>query len=245
MEGVILLDRAIAAGLRIKVIGDELIIRGPRECVDLVAEIQQHKAEMIAEMVARSGLGTATWSSLSAQRWDNADDSAGVSVPADCWRWDLAKWPIDRWSTWHRRAGDVTPPGADAATIRAAQRQAYDEALAAGRPPLAEEAPVAGRPALTPPEESRSPEMDGFEPVAEAEVPAWAFDDSLTIRTVDVRASIEHHRAQLRAEDRSRPAGRDRPALVGDQGRFPQSIDDHRPEPIANAGPGDPTMEAL
>ena len=75
--------------------------------------------------------------------------------------------------------------------------------------------------------------------------PAWAFDDSLTIRTVDVRASIEHHRAQLRAEDRSRPAGRDRPALVGDQGRFPQSIDDHRPEPIANAGPGDPTMEAL
>ena len=75
-----------------------------------------------------------TRAELDAQRWGDADATPGVDVPADCWRWRVANWPIDRWLAWHRRAGELVRPGDDAGAIRAAQRRAYDE-LADENPP--------------------------------------------------------------------------------------------------------------
>ena len=228
MDGVTLLDRAAAAGLRVVVVGDDMIIRGPRSCVDLVAQIREHKEEVAAELAARAEANPSAWETLATQRWGGADASPGIDIPATGWRWEVANWPIDRWLAWHRRVGELITPGADATAIREAQRRAYHEAVAAERPTAGvDDAPT------------------GFEPIDEADAPAWAFDESLTIRTADVRASIEHHRAQLRAEERSRPAARDRLAPAAEQGRFPRPGDDRIGPPQPTDNPNDIHLEAI
>ena len=54
MDGVNLLDRATVAGLDVAVVGNDLVIKGPRSCADLVSEIASRKAEIVAELRTRS-----------------------------------------------------------------------------------------------------------------------------------------------------------------------------------------------
>lgn len=48
MEGLGLLDRARAAGLRVSADGDMLVIRGPRSADGLARELLEHKGEILA-----------------------------------------------------------------------------------------------------------------------------------------------------------------------------------------------------
>jgi len=72
-----------------------------------------------------------SWEELSRQTWGAPPtDAVSIVVPGD-WRKVVAGWPHDRWIAWHRRWGEMAPPGSGAEAIEAAQRSAYEE-LASG-----------------------------------------------------------------------------------------------------------------
>jgi hypothetical protein len=78
----------------------------------------------------------ASWGALSKVRWGPGltDDDAPIVIPFDHWRRTVAAWPHDRWSAWHRRWGELAPPGSTAEVILEAQRLAFDEISADLKP---------------------------------------------------------------------------------------------------------------
>ena len=188
------------------------------------------------------------WEDLAAMKWGPTldDPEPGLDVPANDWRWVVANWPPDRWSAWYRRAGELEPPGADADAIRAAQLLAYEELLARPGPEaspveppglrIAPEDPAASfgddEPAPPQPAEPDGwgddpPTIEGFQLLSEDELPDWAFDDSMLIRSVDARAWAEEDRATREAMARTPQTTRRAGRCAGrtDQTRI---TDDHR-----------------
>ena len=81
MDGLGLLDRASAAGLRVAGVGDDLVLTGSRSCASLAGEIARKKAEVLAELAGRSPAAEASWSRLAGQRWADASRTSGIDVP--------------------------------------------------------------------------------------------------------------------------------------------------------------------
>jgi len=60
MDGVKLLVRAEAAGLRVRAEGDQLVVVGPRRLAELADELLAHKSDVLAALALRCSMCGAT-----------------------------------------------------------------------------------------------------------------------------------------------------------------------------------------
>ena len=112
MEAVTLLQRAQEAGLRIELIGDTLLVRGPKRAEAVVKLLAEHKAEVLAALSPSSG---------DAGRWRARFTAMAVQWSVGGRDWDAAKrlaWG-DLENEWHDQHGKRCPSwqcaGCDAA----------------------------------------------------------------------------------------------------------------------------------
>ena len=148
MDGLTLLERAKDYGFAISLKGGDLVIKGPRSCSALVDEIGRHKYEVMAALRDREAMArAATWNRLAGERWGDATPSPAIDIPTS-WRWEVACWPIAKWTQWKRRSDELlaTEPAVDlgpepdpdalakarADRVEAIERRAYDEMVATG-----------------------------------------------------------------------------------------------------------------
>ena len=156
MEGMILLEHANASGLRVQVSGDELILTGPSSCNELAEKILREKPSVLAALRERDAMArAAAWNRLAGERWGDASRSAGIVIPAEGWRYEIAHWPVDKWLAWHRRSTEILPVRTKVAEIEAADLQAYNELVSFADAA----APVPERPRV------KSPELPILPPV--------------------------------------------------------------------------------
>ena len=112
MEAVRLLQRAQAAGLRIELMGDTLLVRGPKRAEAVVKLLAEHKAEVLAALSP---------SCVDAGWWRERFTAMAVQWSVGGRDWDAAKrlaWG-DMENEWHDQHGKRCPSwqcaGCDAA----------------------------------------------------------------------------------------------------------------------------------
>lgn len=129
--------------------------------------------------------------------------SGSIVIPADDWRWEVARWPIARWRHWHHRVAELTPADANAAAVLAAQHRAY---LAVRVESMTGPDPTSAEP---------SPTSEEVETTAEDDTSGWIDDDSMTIPLAELRTALEFHqetRAASERESKSTTRGNNRGA---------------------------------
>src|SRR4051794_8102001 len=102
METVALLHRAQEAGLHIELMGDTLLVRGPKRAAAVVKLLAEHKAEVLAALSP---------SFVDARRWRERFAAKAIQWSVGGRDWDAAKrlaWG-DMENDWHHRHGKRWP----------------------------------------------------------------------------------------------------------------------------------------